>query len=318
MTARDATITSLTQQLADCQAAATKPPVTTARYPGDPGFDKTLMMSSNEGGDPVPEETFFKTHLQGFRFYSMAGDDISKLANRAKADAAAGRVLVWSQKVPSTDWAGVAKGTYDGWLRQRFDVVAASGKPVIHITHHEPENDINATTTEAVYAAMQKHVAGLLKDYPTIGYSTAAQGSWYNPNLSGNKQNLSKMYPDGSIYDVFGFDQYEQFFAGGSIKHHTVAQLIGADVTTFRAYFGKAKPMALWEHGVRVDPAKPGYAADWLNTLYAYARTVDLDFVSYFFSSQNSPNGSWAFQDPKDERYVPMQTAFNTSAVALG
>ncbi len=303
---------SFTVQVAD--------PAAGARFPGDPGPGKLVvgtsygtLASNPQNGTPDWVEGFLGIHpMRAFRFYREAADSVASVAARAKDDAAKGRLLCMSKKIPGNDHAGLAAGKYDGLIDDNLGALADPGKPTLFILHHEPENDGLVTKD---YVNGQHHVAELLKSYPTIGFTTAAMGGHYNPNTGGQTV-FTDYYPDPSIYPIFGFDQYEQSFVG-SEHHHTVDQLVGADVQIFRQHIGATKPIALFECGVRVDPALPGYAAKWLAELIAKAPGLGIAVLSYFFSDRNSQNGPWGWTNINDERTPVLAQALAQSAHAF-
>lgn len=296
-------------------------PVPAGRFPGDPGVNKLIVgtsygtLASNPlNGKPDWVEGFLNVHpMRAFRFYREAADTVASVAARAKDDAAKGRLLAMSKKIPNNDHAGLAAGKYDGLVKDNLDALAAPGKPTLFVLHHEPEND-NLDTK--AYVNGQHHVAELLKSYPTIGFTTAAMGGHYCPNLSGQKSVFTDYYPDPSIYKLFGFDQYEQAYVGHE-THHTVDQLITADVGVFRQHIGSSMPLALFECGVRVDPTAPGYAAKWLAELIAKAPGLGIAVLSYFFSDRNSDNGPWGWTNQNDERTPVLAQALAQSARAF-
>lgn len=268
-----------------------------------PAQGQRVMGASSDTGNPsMLVSQFGLTSLAQFRYYRQATDSDASVASMASLCAASNTLLVLSTKIPNNDHAGLAAGKYDAFLKGRCDALSSGGVNTVLIVHHEPENDITATgtmTTKA-FADGQAHVAEFLKAYPTIAFSNAAMGSWYSTWSTGKKGDFKAMYPDPSIYDVFGFDRYEESYAGHE-AHHTVDQLVGDVVRVFRSN-GVTQPLALWEHGVRVDPTIPGYAANWLKDLYAALLALDIRFASYFFSGKNSPNGPWYWTDKTDER----------------
>lgn len=317
---RDAKIAALNTTIAQLQAALA---AASSRFPGDAGPGKKVVGASADNGQPSFVTTQFGlTSLALFRFYRENTDSDASVASMASLCASTNTWLVASSKIPNdkktgiADFAGLAAGAYDSFLKGRCDALSSARVNNVLILNHEPENDVQASGvfTDATFAAGQKYAADFIHaNYPTIAFAPAIMGGHINPVNGGDPGLLQAMYPDPTIYDLVGFDHYDQWFQGGNIKHHTAADLVGGDIVLLKAHF-PGKALALLETGARLDAANPGTAAKWFADILA---DEDLEAVSAFFSGRNSKNGPWYWTSKTDERQPVLGAALASSDRAV-
>lgn len=314
---RDAKIAALNATIAQLEGQ-----LNPSRFPGDAGVGKKVVGASADNGQPsFVTAQFGLSSLALFRFYRENTDSDASVASMASLCASTKTWLIASSKIPNdktgtADFAGLAAGKYDAFLKGRCDALSSAQVNNVLILNHEPENDVKATGvfTDATFAAGQKYAADFIHaHYPTIAFAPAIMGGHINPVNGGDPALLAAMYPDPTIYDLVGFDHYDQWFQGGNIKHHTAAELVGADIALLKAHF-PGKALALWETGARLDVANPGTAAKWFSDILA---NEDLEAISAFFSGRNSKNGPWYWTSKTDERQAVLGAALANSPRAV-
>jgi beta-mannanase len=127
-------------------------------------------------------------------------------------DPAHPRVLLLNWKVAyNTTWAKVAAGQQDARINAWADYVKANYSEKFFLAlHHEPENDIQTSTTSGMtakdYAAMYRHVITLLR---ARGVDNAINVVAYMGNEKWMAQSWwSDIYPGDAYVDWIGLDSY--------------------------------------------------------------------------------------------------------------
>lgn len=275
------------------------------RFPGDPCAGSLYYGASVEGGDPAPLESLLGRPLTLFRSYQQADTPVSEFAQRASADIAAGRIPLISTKVPAS-WAEVAAGQQDAWLIERVEALAAVDGPVWLTLHHEPQAD----GPPADWVAMQQHAREIIDAHSSnIALVGILNGSSFL--LPGRDPDAYNM-PVGSGVHVMGFDSYNPWSPQNDREWSPAAKVLSpALVIKSWGY-----PVLVGEYGVRTDPEQPGRARRWLASGYQFALTHDLVGMSYFHSSANSPDGSWALDGERLEQFATNLNRAETTDVA--
>jgi hypothetical protein len=256
----------------------------TTRFPGDPGRGRLYYgCSMPYYMDSDAWESWLGRPVTTHRHYHNA-DEIADLVAKVQDDREVGRRSHASIKPPGT-WAAVAGGTYDGWLRQLLQQIAAVGRPVFLTIHHEPENDAGGTGMRPRHwVAMQERAirkAATLAPKVTI---TPVLMQWtFDPDSGRNPRNW--MVPSAK---VFGFDVYNSWSPTNGKRWSTFAE----KVERLRPW-ADGRPLVVGEYGCREDPNDPERAAVWMRDAFEYAIGHNVVSMSYFNSRQNSPDGSW-------------------------
>lgn len=123
---------------------------------GDPARHEDVV------GRPLPvRSTFFQ-----WRHHADSG---GWLFRTAREDTAVGRLPWVRTKTPP--WAEVAAGSHDTRLAYLLDGLADLDGPAVLTLHHEPENNEGQDGTVADWLAMQRRVADLAANYPTVKFA---------------------------------------------------------------------------------------------------------------------------------------------------
>lgn len=272
-----------------------------ARFYGDPGPGRLYYGASYEG-DLSAWEHRMGQRLALHRTYYLASQ-ADKLVAVARHDLARRRLPHVSTKCPGT-WAQVAAGKHDRWLHGLAKGLDHLHRPLFFTVHHEPENDVRSGQRPDDFVNMQEHVikmfAGraprvtvvpVLQGWSFSAYNRSAHPDhWYVPSCQ-----------------VYGVDVYNPY----SSKDNTWVSF--ADKLASIRPHAHGKPIAVGEYGCRNDGSKPSRAAEWMRDAFSHARRHDVVSLSYFNSSRNSPEGTWAL---KGERARVFQHRLSSSRVA--
>ncbi len=268
-------------------------PAGCAQFPGDPCSGSLYYGASVEGGDPAPLESMLHRRLTLFRSYEQATTPASAFAERASADVGAGRIPLISTKVPGT-WGDVADGKYDEWLIERIKALAAVDGPVWLAIHHEPQGDGSPSD----WVLMQQHAHQLIEKYSSnIALVGILNGSSFQ---AGNGDPRAYYMPVGTGVDVMGFDAYNPWSPDNGLPWKSATQTLSPALTIQSWGY----PVLVGEYGVRADPDRPERAARWLADAYRFGVAHGLVGMSYFDSSENSSDGSWALDGARLDQFA--------------
>ncbi len=273
-------------------------------FPGDPCAGSLYYGASVEGGDPARLEALTGRPLTLFRSFMQSTTPASAFVERATADVAAGRIPLISTKVPGT-WSEVASGDQDAWLEERVRALAAVDGPVWLVLHHEPQSD----GVPADWVAMQQHARTVIDRLSSnIVLVGILNGSTF---LDPGGDPRAYFMPVGTGVDVMGFDSYNQWSPTNGRRWMPAAEVLSpALVIKSWGY-----PVLVGEHGVREDPDRPGRAAQWLADAYQFGLDHGLVALSYFDSSVNSEDGSWALDGERLEQFTANLARPETAAL---
>jgi hypothetical protein len=237
-------------------------------------------------GASTPRESLaaFEAQVGGplscHRSYFESGQ-IDDLHAQAAADLAAGRMPVLSIKPPGS-WAETAS---DGsWIERVVGPLGDLDRQLFLCVHHEPENDAGAFGSAAEYVAMQDAVldaaARLARDVVIV----PILGTW-SFDVRSDRDPTEWNVRDARVY---GLDLYNPWSPTNG-----KAWVPFADKFVMAEREASGRPMLIGEYGCRVDPTEPGRAAAWMTDAFRVALDGGVVAMSYFNSSQNSPDGTW-------------------------
>jgi hypothetical protein len=195
--------------------------------------------------------------------------------------------------VPNNDWAGVAAGSYDTWLLDRIKALATVNGPVWFCLHHEPSGD----GAPADWIAMQQHARKLIDANSTNIVLVGILNGW--DFLQANAHPEVWNMPVGTGVQIMGFDSYNPWSPTDGKPWKPADQVLspGATIESW------GYPTLIAEYGVRTDPNNPGKAAQWMKDAQAYAVAHNFVAMSYFNSSVQSPDGTWALDGERLTAY---------------
>ena len=276
-----------------------------ARFPGDPCAGSLYYGASVEGGDPKTLESQVGTGLTLFRSYMQPSSSASKFASRAAADVAAGRIPLISTKVPGS-WADVAAGKQDAWLTERVKALATVKGPVWLALHHEPRGDGDP----ADWVRMQQHARTVIDQHANNVALVGILNGWDFLQKGGNPGAYN--HPVGTGVDVMGFDSYNPWSPTNGEEWKSAADTLAPGV----AIADWGYPTLVGEYGVRDDAAQPDRASEWLRDAYEFGIEHDFVAMSYFNSSQNAPDGTWALDGARLEQFEANLRRQETASIA--
>lgn len=272
-------------------AATSSISTSTPRFPGDPGRGRMYYGASTEQDVSVWESRMGQ-RLALHRTYYKA-NQVDRMVKVARADLSARRLPHVSTKLPGGNWAAVAAGKHDDWLREMADKLARLDRPIFLTFHHEPENNANRTTRRPTdFVEMQTRIIRVFASRaPKVTIVPVLQGwsfSKYNRRSHPERWDV----PDAKVY---GVDVYNPFSSNDPkwVPFQEKLDLI-------RPY-AKGRPIAIGEYGCRNDPENPERAAQWMRDAFRYGRHHNVVSMSYFNSSRHSPEGSWALEGKRAE-----------------
>lgn len=287
------------------------PPGWTPRFAGDPGPGKIWYGQSRSGGDidgPGERISQYGGRRVGlFRAYGTPGEAVSSVVSKAR-DQSRKRRLCWlSAKVPNNEWAKVADGTQDAWLRSLVSGLAALGTPVWLCLHHEPWDEAGVTggaanpvdnptipgNTAANHVAMHRRLRNMIAaEFPgaLIAVVPILQQAPFTPSQTNNnpKDLLTRWYAVDSC-DVIGLDSYVHWYINDPPDAKTWSKWreppVAFEGIGLVASLGK--PVAYAEYGIRTDWRNPGKSGQWMHDAYDYLIAQGVVGLSYFDSDKN-------------------------------
>jgi hypothetical protein len=290
---RDAQILDLQAALDACRVALT------ARFPGDPGIGLMWWGASVEGGIG-PQLAAFEAATgkptQPFRTYMTKDETASQILNKISQHIGAGRFAWASLKFPMS-WAQVAAGGGDTRLVTIADGLAQLPVHTWITLHHEPNKDPG---TPAEYRAMWEHIVPLMRQHDggNVAYMLVIGGE----NFESDPTLAASYIPDPSVFDGFGFDLYNAF----SMTNGKQWRQFGERADFILPFVPESKPVVVAEFGCREDTRDPDRATTWLTNMYEYCQAHGFAAVSYFNSGANSPDGTWALDGARLNRYIQL------------
>lgn len=108
---------------------------------------------------------------------------------------------------------------------------------------------------------------------------------------------------------VYGVDVYNPF------SSNDPKWVSFADKLDLIRPYAHGRPIAIGEYGCRNDPDNPDRAAQWMRDAFRYARHHNVVSMSYFNSSRNSPDGTWALDGKRAEVFEARLASANTARV---
>jgi hypothetical protein len=268
---------------------------TAARFAGDPGLGRLYYgCSMPYYKDLAAWEDWLGRPLAAHRHYHEA-DETVRLQNKASADLTVGRLPLASTKSPGT-WEDVARGSHDAWLDALLFAGKAVGGPVFLAIHHEPEDD--AFTGPGMrprhWVAMQERaIARAATRAPNVTIVPVLMQWTFDPR-SGREPSAWRV-PSAR---VFGFDVYNSWSPTNGKRWTSFADKVDLVLP-----WTGGRPMVVAEYGCRADPADPERAVRWMQNAFQYALEHDIVAMTYFNSSQNSPEGGWDLEGRQAEAF---------------
>lgn len=254
-------------------------PSTAAAAESNPGFSsrgvplngQTLLGScsscTSSSQDPAAGEAKFGGEKYGIHRLYYRANQQSSAVNRAKADAAAGRVPWISFKTPNGySFKEMADGKGDAWARDLAQRLGTVDGPVWVAVNHEPEND---SGDMADWKRFQRRLSPIFRAQPNIAFTVILMGYHQflapkiNPELS-----MENLWPGNQYVDVTGFDPYNFY---GTVKN-------GSTNTTFtelKKYYNEFAAWSAANGGAKWAVAETGYTdaassldVKWLSRAY--------------------------------------------------
>lgn len=212
------------------------------------------------------------------------------------ADQAKGRIPFISFKLP-WGWPDMAAGRGDAWCKNRADRLAATGRPVKLVLHHEPEGDGDP----AAWVAMQRRCLPIFAA-PNVTPGICLTGYPQTTNPDG-PWGFEKVWP-GDAAKFLAVDIYQRYGTTDAGLKWTPLDERFAIVAAFAAKVGV--PWGLGETGVTDEAMRDNPQA--MADLFAAARRNDCAELDYFSSALNS-KGSWPLSGAKLDAFVAEATS---------
>lgn len=285
-------------------AAPTPAPGAPPRFAGAPPAGQLYYGASLPASRSLPQwEDQLGSRLSLHRSYFKPDDnETTQLLAQCRDDIAHGRLPHVSIK-PTWSWRSIATGRHDDWLTEVLTRLGEESTPVFFTIHHEPENDAGPPgMTPADFVAMQERAVRFAAELaPRVSVVPVYQYWTFDPLREGGDDPRAWIAPTAS---VAGLDVYNPWSATNGKRWRS----FGSKVSEVLPWFD-GTPLAIGEHGCRVDPANPGLAAEWLRDAADFARQHGIVSLSYFNSHVNSPDGTWALQEETERAFGELLSA---------
>jgi hypothetical protein len=166
------------------------------------------------------------------------------------------------------DWAEIANGAEDDWIRERADAFIEFAEPIYLTFHHEPENDLSRFGTPGEYAAAFRRIVDVFRarGVTNVAFVWTLMAWSFDPR---SDRDPNAYYPGDGYVDFVGADGYN-WYPGRPGTEWVSFDEIFTEVNAFSAAHGK--PWMAVEYGVQEDPAQPGRKGDWFRAALATAR----------------------------------------------
>lgn len=273
-------------------------PVPAPRFAGDPPPGHLYYGASLPASRSLTQwEDQLGARLSLHRSYFKPDDnETTQLLAQCRDDIAHGRLPHVSTK-PTWSWRSIATGRHDDWLTRLLTALGSEATPVFLTVHHEPENDAGPDgMTPPDFVAMQERVVRYAAELaPQVTVVPVYQYWTFDPLREGGDDPRDWIVGAASIA---GLDIYNPWSASNGKRWRS----FGSKVSEVLPWF-EGTPVAIGEHGCRVDPANPGLAAEWLRDAADFARRHGIVSMSYFNSHVNSPDGTWALQEETERAF---------------
>jgi hypothetical protein len=105
---------------------------------------------------------------------------------------------------------------------------------------------------------------------------------------------------DGDM-DLYGYDNYNPWYDGGTLEFRPVATWI-QPASTLDAW-GWSEKMVIGEYGVR-EYTTAGVSAQWMADAYQACLDYKFHTVSFFNSGANSPDGTWILDGERLTEFI--------------
>ena len=276
------------------------------RFPGDPGRGNLRYGAAVQGGNPRTFEHQLGHKLQSFRQYFQGSDSPAAIVAGVKRYAGHHRVPIASLKVPNNDIAGFIRGRHDRWMLDTVHGLARLDLPVWLVLQHEPSDNM----APAQYRAMMEKYRRL-RDHAARGSKVLCVGILNGWSFQARGATPRKWNPGTDVLHLLGYDSYNQYprHSGAAAAWTSPSDRLRPGVTIMSWGY---KTTLVGEYGVRRHNGDPGKAAAWLREYYRLARQKGFCSVNYFWSGENSPDGTWRFS-AGDERNAAFKNCLANS-----
>ena len=287
----------------------TRPPVATPspsqhppgqQFPGRPAPGTVYYGASVPHGQSVPAwEDHLGSRLSLHRsYFDPDENETAQLVRQCRDDLDHARLPHVSVK-PAATWAEIAAGGQDTWLDGMLSPLGKLDAPVMFTLHHEPENDSGGSGMQpADYVAMQRllmdHAATLA---PQLLVAPVLQHWTFDPLHTGTDP-AAWLVPEAP---VLGLDIYNPWSPSNGKEWRS----FGSKLDEVRHWFGET-PLVIGEYGCREDHANPGLTAEWLRDAADYALGHNVVSMSYFNSSVDSEEGTWALSGETERTFAEL------------
>jgi hypothetical protein len=284
-------------------------------FPGDPGPGQMLYGASMDGGDPDAFEAqqLGGRALQPFRCFFQSTDTATAVINTTAAHQADGRLPWISLKLPgsgSTRWGNFAAGQSDTWFRAILNGLNGLSRPTWLTLHHEPATGDNSGSTTD-YRNMYAHAMPLVQSL--AGSKVALAPIFVGEEFESSLSHAVQYIPAASDMSFFGFDIYNAWSPTNGKNYRQFSDRASFILPNVPA----GKKWAVGEWGVRDDPTNmqrgPAYMQSMYDFCLADGRCAG---VSYFNSSQNSPDGPWTLTGVRLSKFASLQNPNVTPTTA--
>ncbi len=211
--------------------------------------------------DLATQERILGRAFSMVRIYKVGPGETFFNANEQRL-ADEGRVLVYSWKVINEPgaWARVAAGEFDAELRRAANEIVASGHVAMFSLHHEPEDNVPASGSNADYVSMMRHAHEVMEP---IGGDSLVWFINYRGHSFGSYDQVNAMYPGDDVIDWISWNPYNWFGCQGDAAWTDFA-------SQARPFYEWAqtnhptKPLMIGETATNEDPDDPDRKARWI------------------------------------------------------
>lgn len=267
------------------------------RFPGDPGQGRLYYGASVPYGQSVTgwERRLGSTLSVHRSYFTPDHNETLELIRQCRNDVSHGRLSHVSIKPPGT-WAEIAAGGQDAWLDSMLRPLGELSTPILFTLHHEPENESGRAGMQPEdYVKMQRRLIDRAADRAPQVVITPVLQHWTFDPLRDDNDPAVWLVPEAP---VMGFDVYNPW----SPDNGKDWRAFGSKMDEVLGWFGDT-PLVIAEYGCRENSANPGLTAEWVRDAAEYARTHNIVSMSYFNSSANTEEGTWALEGGTEEAF---------------
>jgi hypothetical protein len=231
-------------------------------------------------------------------YFKPDRNETAQLVRQCRDDQRHGRLPHVSIK-PSWTWGDIASGVQDDWLDNLLRKLGDLSGPVLFTVHHEPENDAGGPDMRpSDYVAMQRRLLEHAADLAPLVIVAPVLQHWTFDPLRPEGDPRDWLVPEAP---VMGLDVYNPW----SPMNGKGWRSFGSKMDEVLGWFGDT-PLVIGEYGCREDPSVPGMTAEWLHDAAEYARSHNIVSMSYFNSSVESPDGTWALSGRTEQTFADL------------